>query len=74
MTRAEAMNRHPAKGTDSVEKLLILLELTKLSKEVQAEADAAGHKDLAYHCLKQGTANGVDAAIKAIQAMKSVTQ
>jgi hypothetical protein len=74
MTRAEAMNRHPAKGTDSIDKLLILLELTKLSKELQAEADAAGNKDLAYHCLKQGMANGIDYAIKTIQAMKSVTE
>ena len=69
LTREAAINRHPAKGTDSMEKLLILLELTKLSKELQAEADAAAHKDLAYHCLKQGMANGIDYAIKTIQAM-----
>ena len=71
MTRAEAMNRHPAKGTDSVEKLLILLELTKLANQCQADADACADKDLAFHCLRQGTVNGVQAAIKAIQNMEA---
>ena len=74
LTREAAMDRHPAKGTDSMEKLLILLELTKLSKELQAAADVCADKDLAFHCLKQGTVNGIEAAIKTIQAMKSVTE
>jgi hypothetical protein len=65
------MQRHPAKGTDSIDKLLILLELTKLANECQAEADAAATKDLAYQCLKLGTLNGVEAAIKAIQNMEA---
>jgi len=68
------MQRHPAQGTDSMEKLLILLELTKLSKELHATANACADKDLAYHCLQQGTANGLDYAIKTIQGMKSVTE
>jgi hypothetical protein len=65
------MHRHPASGTDTVEKILILLELTKLANECQAEADACATKDFAYHCLKQGTVNGVEAAIKAIQKMEA---
>jgi len=72
MTRAEAMKRHPAKdGTDSVEKILILLELTKLSNELQAQADSCADKDLAYHCLAQGAVNGVDAAMRAIKNMEA---
>ena len=70
MTRAEAMNRHPAKGTDSVEKLLILLELTKVANEVQAAIDRDLDEDPFNRGVKQGMAFGIDRAIKTIQGME----
>jgi hypothetical protein len=71
MTRAEAMNRHPAKGSDSMEKLLILLELTKVANEVQAAIDRDDLDEAPFNRgVKQGMAFGIDRAIKAIQGME----
>ena len=64
------MQRHPAKGTDSMEKLLILLELTKVANEVQAAIDRDLDEDPFNRGVKQGMAIGIDRAIKTIQAME----
>jgi hypothetical protein len=63
------MHRHPAKGTDSIEKLLILLELTKVANEVQAAIDAPLDEPPFIRGVKQGMAIGIDRAIKTIQGM-----
>jgi hypothetical protein len=63
------MQRHPAKGTDSMEKLLILLELTKVANEVQAAIDRDLDEAPFNRGVKQGMAFGIDRAIKTIQAM-----
>lgn len=69
------MDRHPAKGTDSVEKLLILLELTKLSTAAQAAIDGAARDEpQVVRGVKQGMAIGIEYAIKTIAAMKSVSE
>ena len=68
------MHRHPAKGTDSIEKLLILLELTKLANDVQAVMDVNPDQPPFTRGVKQGMAIGIEYAIKTIAAMKSVTE
>jgi len=68
-TREAAINRHPAKGADSVEKLLILLELTKLANDVQAVMDVNPDQPPFTRGVKQGMAIGIEYAIKTIQAM-----
>jgi hypothetical protein len=64
------MDRHPAKGTDSMEKLLILLELTKVANEVQAAIDRDLDEDPFSRGVKQGMAIGIERAIKTIQGME----
>ena len=56
----------------STERLLILLELTKLVDQLQKAAYAMGEHDLAYHCLAQGMVNGVQAAMDVIKSMEPV--